>query len=538
MKIEVYSYNVGILTYDADIFIQNKECIILLYCNKNKWGDTENHYDLLHQMDKPLTKGKIYIPRTEESQIAYENHVKETDKVNLIQTTLDGNPNEDGRDNKKPFIGPRQERKGDKDAEARNKHLASRYNKKGRLYKEEKIDGTRITTINLSGSLPDFEYMLDNCKDHIMMIQEHKQLNNEMAKWKTTALMRGWQGVWEQATVTEKDHEGQIGRSGGVAILTWKGRLILKNTFEANHRAIGASIGWGRKKTLHLFSIYGYDKGQKDLQGQNYYDKGNRTIRDRLGCFIKQLGRVPWIIGGDWNMGPGDCVIEGMNSSAAYLDPMGPTCFTGNTLDWFLVSGGLAITAETHVEEDTHIFTHYPVHLKIGGKLSEDLGLRIRRPTELQGKTKKEVKKWDIPEGDFETQTGTIDQNWKRWNEHAENYLCEQEGKTGKEYKGRGQDTTYVRNKIAPPQDDTEGFAITEEMRRTQLKMNRMRKYQMLTHKNKENEEEGKLFFQKLEGEVAHEHLKEIEAKLEEMSQTQERTHPEMEKLAGGVLGP
>ena len=88
-------------------------------------------------------------------------------------------------------------------------------------------------------------------------------------------------------------------------------------------------------------------------------------------------------------MGPGDCVIEGMNSSAAYLDPMGPTCFTANTLDWFLVSGGLAITAETHVEEDTHIFTHYPVHLKIGGKLSEDLGLRIRRPTELQGQTNK-----------------------------------------------------------------------------------------------------------------------------------------------------
>eukprot|EP00972_Heterocapsa_arctica_P009517 1402059-Heterocapsa_arctica.AAC.1 len=68
-------------------------------------------------------------------------------------------------------------------------------------------------------------------------------------------------------------------------------------------------------------------------QGQSYYERGNRSIRDRLGRFITQLGRVPWIIGGDWNMTPGTCVIEGMSNSAAYLDPMESTCSTGNTLD-------------------------------------------------------------------------------------------------------------------------------------------------------------------------------------------------------------
>eukprot|EP00972_Heterocapsa_arctica_P004089 607418-Heterocapsa_arctica.AAC.1 len=60
-------------------------------------------------------------------------------------------------------------------------------------------------------------------------------------------------------------------------------------------------------------------------------------------------------------MGPGACVIEGMNNPAAYLDPMEATCHTGNTIDWFMVSGGLAIAAETKVDKDTQIDAHYPV---------------------------------------------------------------------------------------------------------------------------------------------------------------------------------
>eukprot|EP00972_Heterocapsa_arctica_P013476 1984548-Heterocapsa_arctica.AAC.1 len=68
--------------------------------------------------------------------------------------------------------------------------------------------------------------------------------------------MKGWQGVWEPAKQTEKNQDGITGRSGGVAILTWSGRLLMKNTFESDYRAIGAAIGWGRKKTLHIFSIY------------------------------------------------------------------------------------------------------------------------------------------------------------------------------------------------------------------------------------------------------------------------------------------
>eukprot|EP00972_Heterocapsa_arctica_P113683 16438496-Heterocapsa_arctica.AAC.1 len=143
-----------------------------------------------------------------------------------------------------------------------------------------------------------------------------------------------------------------------------------------------------------------------------------------------------------------------------------------------MVSGGLAIAAATEVDRDTQLFSHYPVQLNKGGKLSEYLGVIIRRPSACVGITNKEAKKSIIPEGDFITKDGTIFKQKIRWNQEADAYLCHQEDKRGKEFKGRGQPVVYIKNTIAPPQDNTEGFAINEEMREAQLKLNRMRKYQ------------------------------------------------------------
>eukprot|EP00972_Heterocapsa_arctica_P069828 10315477-Heterocapsa_arctica.AAC.1 len=68
-------------------------------------------------------------------------------------------------------------------------------------------------------------------------------------------------------------------------------------------------------------------------------------------------------------MEPGACIIEGTKSAAAYLDTRALACHTGNTLDWFMVSGGLALSAETNVEGYIPIYAHYPVKLIIGGSL-------------------------------------------------------------------------------------------------------------------------------------------------------------------------
>eukprot|EP00972_Heterocapsa_arctica_P060364 8902973-Heterocapsa_arctica.AAC.1 len=111
-----------------------------------------------------------------------------------------------------------------------------------------------------------------------------------------------------------------------------------------------------------------------------------------------------------------------------------------------MISGGLAIAAATTVDNDTQLFSHYPVQLNIGGKLREYLGVRIRSPSAFVGITKTSI----IPEGDFKTNDGTIEEHWIIWNQEANAYLCRQEYKRGKEFKGRGQQVAYVKNTIAP----------------------------------------------------------------------------------------
>eukprot|EP00972_Heterocapsa_arctica_P102811 15153934-Heterocapsa_arctica.AAC.1 len=48
IKLDIYCYIMNMQTTDRDEFNIGKESIRLLYCNKRKWGDTENHYDLMH----------------------------------------------------------------------------------------------------------------------------------------------------------------------------------------------------------------------------------------------------------------------------------------------------------------------------------------------------------------------------------------------------------------------------------------------------------------------------------------------------------
>eukprot|EP00972_Heterocapsa_arctica_P037715 5551037-Heterocapsa_arctica.AAC.1 len=87
-----------------------------------------------------------------------------------------------------------------------------------------------------------------------------------------------------------------------------------------------------------------------------------------------------------------------------------------------MVSGGLALSAETKVEGDTPIYSHYPFKLRIGGNLSKDVGQRIKRPMAFQGLPRKEARTREVPEGDFISKEGTLHEDWKSWNESSENY--------------------------------------------------------------------------------------------------------------------
>eukprot|EP00972_Heterocapsa_arctica_P096436 14227076-Heterocapsa_arctica.AAC.2 len=127
-------------------------------------------------------------------------------------------------------------------------------------------------------------------------------------------------------------------------------------------------------KSIHNMSIYGHDSGQ------NANEEGHQILRGRVGRHLAAIGRVTWVVGGDSHLQPGEFTIEGASSTAAYVEPRAPTCITGSTIDWFMVSTGFANGADSKVESDAAVDKHKPVRFKVGGKLSEDMGLRIRRP--------------------------------------------------------------------------------------------------------------------------------------------------------------
>eukprot|EP00972_Heterocapsa_arctica_P091943 13559967-Heterocapsa_arctica.AAC.1 len=101
-------------------------------------------------------------------------------------------------------------------------------------------------------------------------------------------------------------------------------------------------------------SIYGHEVGQ------NKSEEGNKVLRGRVGRHFSSIGRVPWVVGGDWNLQPGEFTIEGASCTAAYVEPGAPTCITGSAVDWFMVSAGLANGAESKVQRDAAVDKHKP----------------------------------------------------------------------------------------------------------------------------------------------------------------------------------
>eukprot|EP00972_Heterocapsa_arctica_P097514 14386367-Heterocapsa_arctica.AAC.1 len=63
--------------------------------------------------------------------------------------------------------------------------------------------------------------------------------------------------------------------------------------------------------------IYGLDNGHTNPPPE----EGNKLLGARISEHLAKIGRVPWIIGGDWNLEPGTFTLENTNAKAAYVDP-------------------------------------------------------------------------------------------------------------------------------------------------------------------------------------------------------------------------
>ena len=107
--------------------------------------------------------------------------------------------------------------------------------------------------------------------------------------------------------------------------------LITQGVDAPSHRHLHAYTQWARKRSLHLFNVYAYGASYPDRLEQN------AAIYQRVQAELAQLGRVPWILGGDFNQGPTED-LSGWSRPARVAAPLQPTHDFGRALEWFLHS--------------------------------------------------------------------------------------------------------------------------------------------------------------------------------------------------------
>eukprot|EP00972_Heterocapsa_arctica_P031162 4587021-Heterocapsa_arctica.AAC.1 len=79
----------------------------------------------------------------------------------------------------------------------KHKHEHKTHDNPNYIARRSKTDmerGTNITALNVSGSLQDFEWILESTDDQIVLIQEHWRLPSEIDAWKSAAFRKGWTG--------------------------------------------------------------------------------------------------------------------------------------------------------------------------------------------------------------------------------------------------------------------------------------------------------------------------------------------------------
>eukprot|EP00972_Heterocapsa_arctica_P033247 4893598-Heterocapsa_arctica.AAC.1 len=122
IKTEVYCYSMSMQTIDGDELFVEKECIILLYCDKRKWGDTDNYYDLMHPMIQPICEGKAYTRICEFQQIEHQKHEDIHIAYRNRQTRIGDEQTKQAHDQQSEKLGPEEESCRIRDCTARQNH--------------------------------------------------------------------------------------------------------------------------------------------------------------------------------------------------------------------------------------------------------------------------------------------------------------------------------------------------------------------------------------------------------------------------------
>ena len=145
-----------------------------------------------------------------------------------------------------------------------------------------------IATVSLGGSQEALNNALE-MEVNVLLVQEHRLLGPEIPGAQAMAAQAGWNGIWDQAQRTLAR-----GRSGGTAVLVRAPVQIHRGAKLS--RATAAIVPWTRKNHIHVITVYGAHSTHPDK------DKENTRMCEDIQEYLAVLGRVPWIIGGDWNL--------------------------------------------------------------------------------------------------------------------------------------------------------------------------------------------------------------------------------------------
>lgn len=148
-----------------------------------------------------------------------------------------------------------------------------------------------VMTINIGGSREALVNAMDT-DAWVLLVQKHRVAGPGLPGIQGIAMGKGWHGVYDAAKANGN------GRSGGTAVLVRRPVQIMRGG--RLYRGTIAVISWTRRSRMHVASVY--NAHEADPQ----HEEATHQLFGQWQEDLAEIGSVPWIIGGDWNLEPQD----------------------------------------------------------------------------------------------------------------------------------------------------------------------------------------------------------------------------------------
>ena len=214
-------------------------------------------------------------------------------------------------------------------------------------------------------------------KPDVVLFQELCRDAEQLKAIEAGLVMRRWQSAMRPAVRTADD-----GLSAGVGVVSrLSGVLADYPTADIEKKHPGRCVFtmWSGvlAEGILVVSLYAYT-------GPHAVAK-NADLLELLAKEISAI-KVPFVVGGDWNMSPEDLSRTGFPTrlKATVVSPAAPTYVAGaaaTTLDYFIVADCLRpMVEEVLVHEGSGVKKHRPVELVLAGRVRAERVLTLAKP--------------------------------------------------------------------------------------------------------------------------------------------------------------